>query len=289
MDILRDLKTLTLPWSTKMLVIILLLAAVGLEVGVLGYSFWQNKRDEVSGAALQGFAAILPLILLTIVLAQADTGVTALQRRTELFHTGVVLPALKRIAERPSAFYSPRKTKRLEKETLPGRVLLNLRRGECYCDYLALVPWEGETKAVIVRLEVNVMRINFNLCIPQLLAGRSNPRTLFQHTLAGASVAGPSAGEGRKEPAVSASGYAFLDKPLHRTVEGVDLVCVVGSRFVGEEFLWNSAEQLYFAQDLTFMLRAFLAEAPKLFPTVPPGASPASLAELMAIVGGSRD
>lgn len=282
MDFLRGLKTITLPWSTKLIVAALLVAAVVLDVGVFFYSI-EKKQEEVTGASLQFIAAVLPIALLTIVLAQADTGVVALQRRTEMFHSRVVAPALLRIAEQASAFYPARKSLRLEAVALPGQVLLNLRRGECYCDYLALVPWEGTTRALLIRLEVNVMRINFNLCIPKALAGRGGLATHFKHSLAGAAAARDAGVTGtHHEPPVSSSGYTFLEMPLARRIEGVDLICLVGSRFVGEEFLWDSAEQLYFAQDLTFMLRAFMTEAPRMFPVIRPGTSPKSLAEVMS-------
>jgi hypothetical protein len=64
----------------------------------------------------------------------------------------------------------------------------------------------------------------------------------------------------------------------------VDFVCLVGSKYVSDEFLWNSAEQLHFSQDLMFMVRAFLAEAPTLFPTFESEGPPSSFAAVAGAV-----
>lgn len=286
MEILRDLKTITLPWTTKAAAIALLFVAVAVNLAIFGYG-WIHHRNEVIAATLQLFGAMLPVLLVVIVLARADSGVKALQRRTEALFSGVVPDALARIAERPAVFYTPDR-RRAPQPASTGKVFVNLQRGDCHGDILVFTPWEGAWKAMVLRLEVNVLRVNVNLCIPRSLlpatAKAAKAALSFRHTRAGAAAASE-----HGENSAANSGYQFLEEGLVRTVCGVEFFCLVGSKFVGDEFLWDSAQQLYFAQDLMFMLRAFLAESPHLFPTLIGDAPPTGFADLARALGAAEE
>lgn len=264
-EILRGRKTFTLPWTTKALVVALLAAALVVNMAI--FVFALGTRDAgLIAPTLQFFGTLLPIVVVAIILARADSGVSALQRRTENVFSAVIPASLSRIGEEPNGFYVPNHRRLPPASPRSGRVFVNLRRGDCHADILVFTPWNGAWKAMLLRLEINVQRVNFNLCAPRAILPAAIKATGlsqgFRHTLAGAAAASESEAE-----AVTSSGYHFLDTDLSRTIGNVEFQCLVGSKFVGEEFLWDSAQQLYFAQDLMFMLRAFLTEAPGLFPT----------------------
>lgn len=282
-DFLRDLKTFTLPWSTKVVVIALLALAVAVNVGLFLFS-WERERTDLMSATVQLFGVMLPILLVTIVLARANTGVAALRRRTELFFLNTLPASLARTAEAPGEFYTPTPRRRPRPRSGTGTVLVNLTRDDCCADLLIYAPVEkGAWRAILLRLEINISRVNLNICIPASLADPTGAKDLealgqalaqqFRHTLAGARG-------GRDAPA--ADGYAFLDAPLRRNVLGQSMVCLVGSRRLAAEFLWDSAAQLQFAQDLMFMARALLGEAPHLFPLIESAAAPLSAQPFVA-------
>lgn len=279
MDALRDLKTLTLPISTKVGVVLLLLFSVGVNLLLLARGVIKNESSLLT-SSVETLAALLPVVLVVLVLSRADTGVAALKRRTETLLLKVAPQALAGVVEEPLAFYEPGRNTRAPVAPRRGRVYVNLKRGECFADLLVIAPWtdRGATprwKIIPIRLEINVGRVNFNLLIPDHV-GRRSPESVsaaFAHTTQGAGRAGPTE-PGRPE----STGYAFLDTPLRRDLSGSPCTALVASKFVSGDSLWDSASQLYFAQDLMFMLRAFLAERPDMFVTVA-GASPPSAVE----------
>lgn len=281
---LRDLKTLTLPISTKIAVAALLLLSVGVN---LGFLVWGLLQDESSllAAAIETLAALLPVILVVIVLGRADSGVSALKRRTEGLFLKILPPVLAGVVDEAIPFYAITGKTRAPAAPRRGRVYVNLKRGECFADLLVVAPWISATgaarewKIIPVRLEINVGRINFGLLIPDGTAALPPQAVVeaFAHTTEGAGRAGPT------EPGRAPStGYVFLDHPLRRDLAGTPCTVLVANKFVSGDFLWDSAGQLYFAQDLMFMLRAFLSERPDLFPSVfgetPPSAAKAALA-----------
>lgn len=284
MDVLRDLKTLTLPVSTKIAVVALLLMSVGVNLVFLVWGVIRNESSLLA-AAIETLAALLPVILVVVVLGRADSGVSALKRRTETLFLKVLPPVLSGVVDEPIGFYAIARNARAPVVVRRGRVYVNLKRGECFADLLVVAPWTDETggrsgwKVMPIRLEINVGRINFGLIIPDHVA-RLSPQEIveaFAHTTEGAARAGPA------EPNKAAStGYVFLDHPLRRSLGGAACTALVANKFVPADFLWDSASQLYFAQDLMFMLRAFLSERPDLFATLygdtPPTAAEAARA-----------
>ena len=288
MDVLRDLKTLTLPVSTKIAVVTLLLLSVGVN---LGFLVWGVVQDESSllAAAIETLAALLPVILVVVVLGRADSGVSALKRRTEGLFLKVLPPVLAGVVDEPIGFYAITGKMRAPAAPRRGRVYVNLKRGECFADLLIVAPWPTPANAVPawkvipIRLEINVGRINFGLLIPDHVAGLSPSAVVeaFSHTTEGAGRSGPA------EPGRAAStGYVFLDHPLRRDLAGAPCTALVANKFVPGDFLWDSASQLYFAQDLMFMLRAFLSERSDLFPSVL-GMNPPSAAQAARALSGA--
>ncbi len=285
-NMLRDLKTLTLPWSTKLFVLLVLMVSAGVNIALFVMGV-MNGRSDLLTATIQMFGVLLPIILLVAVLSRAESGVAGLRRRTEILYLSVIPSVLARICESPQPLYAPEPRRRPPRPGISAPVFTNAVHGECHADFVVLVPSAGIWKAVVFRLEVNVGRINFNLCVPRHLVSPAlkRPAALvrrFAHTLEGAGAGRPDEGDDRLH-----TGYAFLKEPIARAIDGAPFVCLVGGKFVSREFLWDSAEQLYFAQDLMFMLRAFLAEAPELFADVGEGPSgPPALDQVRAVLKG---
>ncbi|MBL0948977.1 hypothetical protein [Brevundimonas sp.] len=291
----RDFKTLTLPFSTKIVVVVLLLMSVGANLILFGWGLMRDSSSLLS-STIELFGVLLPVILVAVVLGRADSGVSALKRRTETLYLKVLPPILAGVVDAPGDFYAPGPRVRAPKAERGGRLFVNLARGECHADLLLAAPWrrEGDTvvewKMMLAHLEVNVGRVNFALLIPEdrLVRGRAGGRALdgqafrdaFPHTLQGASRAGAPV-----QPEKASSGYTFLDELIRRRILGVDHLVLVANKFLSDEFLWDSASQLYFAQDLMFMLRAFLTERPDLFVSIPGPAVPGPEAFALALAG----
>lgn len=284
----RDFKTLTLPFSTKIVIVVLLLMSVAANLVLFG---WGLMRDSSSllASTVELFGVLLPVILVAVVLGRADAGVSALKRRTETLYLKVLPPILAGVVEAPGDFYTPGPRMRAPRSERAGRVFVNLARGECHADLLLAAPWRREGDAVVewkmmlAHLEVNVGRVNFALLIPQRLLDPTQKRAFhaaFPHTLQGAAKAGAPV-----QPEKASSGYVFLDELIRRQVFGVDHAVLVANKFLSDEFLWDSAGQLYFAQDLMFMLRAFLTERPDLFVSIPGPAVPDPAAFARALAG----
>lgn len=294
----RDFKTLTLPFSTKIAVVILLLMSVAANLVLFGWGLMRDSSSLLS-STIELFGVLLPVILVAVVLGRADSGVSALKRRTETLYLKVLPPVLAGVVDSPGDFYAPGPRVRAPAAERGGRVFVNLVRGECHADLLLAAPWrrEGDTvlewKMMLVHLEVNVGRVNFSLLIPEdrLAHGRGGRagrramdgqafRDAFPHTLQGASKAGAVV-----QPEKANSGYTFLDELIRRRILGVEHLVLVANKFLSDEFLWDSASQLYFAQDLMFMLRAFLTERPDLFVSIPGPAVPGPEAFVRALAG----
>ena len=287
MDMLRGLKTMTLPWSTKALVVALLATSLAVNVALFFLGLSKNEADVLS-ATIEFFGVLLPILLVTLVLAKADTGVAALARRTELFFTRTLPTILSHVSDGKPEPYLPNPRQRPPKVSSQGAVLVDINRNGCASDLVIYCPdGPGRWKAVPLRLELNVRRVNLSLCFPDaVLKTKAKTATLagqeltgvFRHTLAGASADQP----GR--PA-SCPSYRFLDTPIVHTIGGIPFRGLVGCCFLSESFLWDSAEQLYFAQDLLFMIRALLSEAPDYFVTVASPKCPATFDAFRAALG----
>lgn len=295
----RDFKTLTLPFSTKIVVVVLLLMSVAANLVLFAWGLMRDSSGLLS-STIELFGVLLPVILVAVVLGRADSGVSALKRRTEALYLKVLPPILAGVVDAPGDFYAPGPRVRAPKGDRDGRVFVNLARGECHADLLLAAPWRREGGAVVewkmmlVHLEVNVGRVNFALLIPRRALGGGGSggggrrqtaggqafRAAFPHTLQGAAKAGAPF-----QPEKASSGYVFLDELIRREVFGVEHSVLVANKFLSDEFLWDSAGQLYFAQDLMFMLRAFLTERPDLFVSID-GPSAPGPAEFARALGG---
>ena len=198
---------------------------------------------------------LIPLLLVVLVAAYAESGVSALQDRAGAFLTDVIPDRLIGLVEPDAPFRSPSRARQRRQDRAP-QVMVQTTRGHFIANYIVRTPIGNHAdrpagqayRRVLFRIELNARHLNFNLCIDGASATGADEdiAARFKHTL-----------EGAKN-----GGYWFNSTPIRRDVDGKEYVCLVGSRALQEDFLINSIAKLDVAQDLALMLRAFINEYP---------------------------
>lgn len=275
MDIFQQIRLSYLNRLVK-LGISVFLALCTVLAAYIGYrGLFENEIGWIEASAYL-LGILLPILVIGALLLFSSGGIEALQSRTSALLCENLPVFLKQIPDEGHRF-------RAASRPSPGAGSKNLAevriahlRGRCYADYEIVVPAgdnSPEPKRFIIRVEVNVRKVNFNLYLPthrletlcempcdtSEFSERCNRivRSAFGHTREGA--------QGR--PVEGAAGYTFNERLIRRRLAGQDFHCLVGSLALTDDFLWNPAEKLFFCQDLMFMLRAFLAEQSDLFLT----------------------
>lgn len=240
-DLIRWLKLLALPtWARAALALIMLLILFS-ALGLLGWGLNYRDKDSVS-SAVTILTIGLPVGLIVVALVFGDGGARKLKLLTE----------------------------RVLRQEIPGAILENLsptNHGEryteaqvtsrirgCIADYTLQVSdtqFKGNRRVERIlhfKLELNVKKVNFVVWLP-LAAG---PATNLPELLARYKSCFFGA---EKE------GYVQNREPL--LGEKQSHLGIVFIKTLGEDFLLNPAERLYFAQDFAFFIRGLLdTEAP---------------------------
>ncbi|HZH51998.1 MAG TPA: hypothetical protein VEZ16_08970 [Microvirga sp.] len=280
MEFLRSVRFLSIPGYVKWLLISLLVAIGVLNTALFTWGILDANRESWVEASLGLLGVVLPLFMLTVVIAKSDVGSEAVTRNTENVLLTVIPEVLYRILERENKFFKPEKKKKLEQPPpSPVKVLVNLVKGECYSDYIIGVPWNKGAdpcyKLIIMRLEINVRRINFNMYVSEDVLPQKSDRSAypdgtilleaFSHTIGGAALSEAGGGGEPNAQEKRQSGFTFNKSLLPKRLGGRRFYWFVGTKSVSNDFLWDPAEKLFFAQDLVIMLRAFLDESPEFF------------------------
>jgi hypothetical protein len=298
MDFLQDLKLFSVPPWVKA-TIVLVLAALGLiNTGLFAYGIWNNKHhDGWVKAATDLLGVLLPIFLIALVAWQANTGVRSLRRITEDFFLVILPDVLARTPEIDGPFFEAHKGQHLAEHPSTARILTNLRRGDCDADLLLFLPHGEKFSEILIRIELNIHKINLNLCFDRALfrerhraeTGREasdDPAThgsdklaakwlrdVFEHTLGGAlhhvdEAERQPPPDGHRAPRnhqTQRLDYRINQVMIDRVVAGRPVVCLVAAIDLAGDFLWDASERLHFAQDLMFFLRSCLRERPDLF------------------------
>jgi hypothetical protein len=279
MDLLSRLNLISIPWTTKAAIVLLLAFLGAVNTWLFFEALWVTPNKDVVVASVQLLSVVLPIFLLALLIARADTGTRALTRRTSAILTQVIPEALRSLIEEQGTFYAPSRNgkDRSPRANARTHVSVNHAQGECYTDYRieTRAPAGEPGHRLHIRVELNVRKANFNLYLPRLHVcdqGGADARSLeeiskelmqrFRHTIEGAAMHCALIGE---EGAISLAGYTFNTVAIERRLDGDDYVCLVAKKDLPRDFLWNSSEQLYFANDLKLMVRSFLREAPEYF------------------------
>lgn len=242
-ELIRWLKMLALPaWARFMLASIMLL----IFVSALGLLFWglrYGEHESISSAVAM-LTVGLPVGLIVVALVFGDGGAGKLKALTQLVLTkevpAAILENLSAHADESRYTHADIKTK---------------IRG-CIADYVFSVSDkyfrndEGDHNVTLeFKLELNVKKVNFVVWVPEKADEAhltlSQRIESYQSCYFGAS----------KE------GYIQNQIPLHGEREG--FIGLVFIKTLGDDFLLEPAQRLYFAQDFAFFIRGLLnAEVP---------------------------
>ena len=298
LELLQGIKLFSIPLWVKA-AIIALLAVLGLiNTAVFFVGITNEHREGWVKASVELLSVVLPIFILALVLWKSEAGVESLRRKTEEFFLSLLPSVLVRIVEADAVFFEAKKDHQLEDLHTAARVLVNLQKSDCYSDVVVLAPDSLGYVEVAIRLEINVKKVNFNLCLDEQLVrerfAEQSPHAVtidhenmadvadwltkrFRHTMGGAGLQGTREHAERKQPA---GAYQFNPTLLRRTVGGRTALCIVASCSVAPDFLYDPSERLYFAQDLMFFLRSFLTEGRDLFRTIPKDGVGQAIADL---------
>lgn len=299
MEVLQSIKLFSIPTWLKLFIAALLGVLGFVNMALFFMGILNEHREGWVKASVELLSVVLPIFILALVLWKSEAGVESLRRKTEDFFLNLLPSVLGRLTESGAPFFEAKPDHELDDLHSGVKVLVNLQKNDCYSDVIILAPDLGGYVEVTIRLELNVKKVNFNLCLDEQLvlaryeaahpgppsAGADSPAEVtswifqrFKHTAGGATFQG---GEdehaGRK---TAAAGYRFNPNLLRRTVGGRTALCIVASCSVASDFLYDPGERLFFAQDLMFFLRSFLTEGRDLFRTIPREQLQQTVAEL---------
>lgn len=240
-DLIRWLKLVALPaWARLALAMIMLLILFS-ALGLLGWGLYFRDKDSVSSAVTMLTVGI-PVGLIVVALVFGDGGAKKLKSLTE----------------------------RVLRDEIPGAILENLSpkdQGErytqaqvtskirgCIADYTLKVSdahlrkgTPGERR-LDFKLELNVKKVNFVVWLPKSV----NPSGTWSELLTR-----------YKSCFFGAQKEGYLQNQELLEGERADHVGIVFIKSLGDDFLLNPAERLYFAQDFAFFIRGLLdAETP---------------------------
>lgn len=287
LELLQGIKLFSIPLWVKAAIIALLAVLGAINTAVFFIGITNEHREGWVKASVELLSVVLPIFILALVLWKSEAGVESLRRKTEEFFLSLLPSVLVRLVEADAVFFEAKKGHQLEDLHSSARVLVNLQKSDCYSDLVILAPESGGFVEVAMRLEINVKKVNFNLCLDEQLVrerfaehsqhavtiNHENMEEVadwlakrFRHTMGGAAMQDTREHAERKQPPGS---YQFNPTLLRRTLGGRTALCIVASCTVAQDFLYDPSERLYFAQDLMFFLRSFITEGRDLFRTIP--------------------
>lgn len=235
-DLIRWLKMLALPAWAKVALALIMVAVLLSAMGLLGWGIWIRDKDAMSSAVAMLTVGI-PVGLIVVAMVFGDGGARKLKTLTEHILRQEIPAALQEnLAPTISG----------ERYT-QARITPKIRG--CIADYTLDVsdshrhPGQHIERQLEFKLELNVKKVNFVVWLPKADSGREalpELRTRYKSCFFGA----------EKE------GYTQNHEPLMG--EKKDHVGIVFIKLLGEDFLLNPADRLYFAQDLAFFVRGLL-------------------------------
>lgn len=277
MDFLAHIQMMRVPVWARIIIYGGFVGIVSVCVFLAWYALRWQAPESWLGAAVALFAAIFPLMVVILIATTVHTGENAIRDHTDRFLVKTIPSILVRIPEEDAAFSAFCPQYRSGQRKRFAKVDVSHRGGDCFADYRISFDDGGRQLVLLIRVELNVRRLNFNLYLPvdpleTAIAGRDGRvagqltvehlrQAIFRHTLDAASNGTPQA-EG--DHATSGS-YVFHHEIFARALEGRKWYVLVGSSPLARDLLWNPAERLFVTQDLMFMLRALASEGMDLF------------------------
>ena len=257
-----------------------MLIIIGLINSMVFFIGLTSLRDTWVQASIQFLSVFLPMFTIVYVALHIQSGEAALLNSIKRIYLKTLPLALSQIDEAGAAFYPTEgkvRTKKASKSKIT--VETNYLAGQIDADFLIKL---SPSRRLIIRLEINFRRINFNLYLTrdqvEKILGRTNlaiqditaknsTRMVLERI--GHSVSGAGFSEAKRiaigdQDINYQSGYVFNDQMIQRDLGGQQYYCLVAMKTVSQQFIWEVAERVYFCFDLMLMLRAMLDECPDL-------------------------
>lgn len=237
-DLIRWLKMLTLPRWAKFALAVIMLMILGSALGLLIWGILLGKYEVIS-SAVAILTVGLPVGLIVVALVFGDGGASKLKDLTKLVLT----------KEIPEAILLNLASTAGDAHFITPKIIPTL--SGCIADYVLMANGapghageHGRRLALEFKLELNVRKVNIVIWIPvhheHSEMDENHRMKPYQSCFFGAV----------KE------GYVHNSAPMYGVKSGH-----VGHVFIktlGEDFLLNAGERLYFAQDLAFFIRGLL-------------------------------
>lgn len=232
MDLLQIIKLVSIPKWVKFVSLTVISIFMGLAIyAIFGGAYLANGPILQAGMGLLG--VLLPLSIAIIFLSFYEAGVNPLKKSTKNILTQLVPDALSCLSKA-----AIKNTKHVHVTT----ILLQ----DYACYYQISLPGN---RVFRLELQLNVKKITAVFCFTEKRHGKiinfSEMEERFEHTLSGARL----------------EGYTTNDVIGHKELDGKPYSCLVLYKTLPPDFLWNSAEKLYFAQDIQMMIDSMIQEA----------------------------
>lgn len=262
-----------IPLWARALVALLILGSLAVSLYLFWVALTGTERPDWMAAGAQLLGVVFPVAILGILLGGGAFGDSSILKRTEHVLCHTIPYHLQFLIDERQTYRDFRTLRRSPKTDAAAlaRIEVHHTKGRCLADYRIGVPATPRPVTFHLRVELNVRRVNINLMFPATrIAELAQPgetafatlRRLFPHAMGE---------DGTRERGAPAEGahppihYQVNPATLLRTIDGVDHVAIVASAGVAHDLVWNPSEKVYFAQDLCFMLKAFLQENPAIF------------------------
>ena len=225
MDLLQIIKLVTIPKWVKVYSLGLIAVLMGLAI----YAIFGGKH-LAEGSIVQGgmglLGILLPSSIAILFLSFYESGVSPLKKATEKVLVQLLPDVLSHVQPRTGS----KEPVRVTSTFLP----------EHTCRYK--IEFAGGA-LLHLEVELNVKKVALILYLKQL--SMAQIEKAIPHTLAGAA----------KE------GYQINTVPIVKEWDGIPHHCLVMYKTLPSDFLWNSAEKLYFSQDLQVAVNSLVWEA----------------------------
>lgn len=235
-DLIRWLKMLALPTWAKWLIAVLMVLVLGSALSLLVWGALTNHIDVVS-SAVAILTVGLPIGLIVVAMVFGDGGAQKLKGLTQRVLEHEIPEALRQNLASTTGYAAYK--------ACHVTCFVN----GCIADYAltaepdVLVQKTSRRAQLSIefKLELNVRKANLVVWLPALALASSEATNPYQSCFFGA----------------KSEGYVQNDAPISGARP--EQLGVVFIKLLGEDFLLNPAERLYFAQDLAFFIRGLLS------------------------------
>lgn len=247
-ELILWLKALDLPIWAKV-ILVMIMAAILLGAGsMLIHGLYRGNKEEVS-AATTLLAISLPIMLVVTALIFGSNGEKAFQKRTSRVLLELIPDSIKdsfgeKAASAKSALVSP-PVVNIKVDVIP--------RG-CIAHYCLTYPPDSITTTLNFSVALNVYKANVVFWLDNTTSTITD-QSLELGQLA--DLIGPS----RASCVFGAlnEGYKLNPSPEIRMFGNQKMIGLVFIKSLPKDFLLQASETLYFAQDLAFFVRGFIA------------------------------